>query len=174
MEQPFGASPGLTVTLDPSPLKETMCPASMSFSVAPRSWSWRTRLRVMPLSLAIAPATMKVPASIRSGMTVWCVPPREVTPSMVMRRVPAPSILAPIEMRKSARSTTSGSQAADSMMVVPLARTAAIMRLSVPRTVGPCLPRRSTSVPVRPSFAAMNMLPPSVSMVAPIAWRPFR
>ena len=94
---------------------------------------------------------------------------------MVMRLVPAPSILAPIPMRKLARSTTSGSQAADSMMVVPFAKTAAIMILSVPRTVGPCLPRRSTSSPISPpSGAAISMLPPSMSITAPSARRPLR
>ena len=94
---------------------------------------------------------------------------------MVMRLVPAPSICAPIPMRKLARSTTSGSQAADSMMVVPFAKTAAIIMLSVPNTVGPCLPRRSTSSPTRPpSGAIMSMLPPSISIIAPSARRPFR
>ncbi len=115
-----------------------------------------------------------MPASIRSGMMVCSTPCSFSTPSMVTRLVPAPSILAPIELRKLARSTTSGSQAADSMMVVPLARTAAIMRLSVPRTVGPCLPRRSTSVPVRPLGAFMSMLPPSMLMSAPMARSPLR
>ena len=59
-----------------------------------------------------------------------------------MRRVPAPSIFAPILLRKLARSTTSGSAAAPSMTVSPSARTAAIITLSVPRTVGRTLPRK--------------------------------
>ena len=55
--------------------------------------------------------------------------------------VPAPSIFAPILLRKFARSTTSGSHAAPSMTVTPSANTAAIITLSVPRTVGPNFPR---------------------------------
>ncbi len=57
-----------------------------------------------------------------------------------MRSVPAPSIFAPILLRKFARSTTSGSHAAPSMTVTPSASTAAIITLSVPSTVGPNLP----------------------------------
>jgi hypothetical protein len=48
-----------------------------------------------------------------------------------------PVILAPIWLRKFARSVTSGPQAADSMTVVPLAKQAAIITLSVPSTVEP-------------------------------------
>jgi len=43
--------------------------------------------------------------------------------------------VAPMAMRKLARSVTSGSLAAFSMMVVPSARVAAIIRFSVPVTV---------------------------------------
>ena len=53
-----------------------------------------------------------------------------------MREVPAPLILAPMALRKSARSRTSGSRAAFSMTVVPLASTAAISTLSVPVWLG--------------------------------------
>ncbi len=55
----------------------------------------------------MAPATRKVPASIRSGMTVCSTPPSSATPSISMRGVPAPEIFAPIAMRKFARSITS-------------------------------------------------------------------
>ena len=100
-----------------------------------------TRFSVTSLP-AIAAATRKVPASMRSGMTSCSAPCSSFTPSMMIRRVPAPSIFAPILLSKFARSMTSGSAAALSMTVVPSARTAAIMTLSVPRTVGPSLPRR--------------------------------
>ncbi len=52
-----------------------------------------------------------------------------------MRSVPAPWILAPMAIRKLARSTTSGSRAAFSITVCPSASTAAIIRFSVPVTV---------------------------------------
>src|SRR5205823_377036 len=106
-----------------------------------------TRLTVTPVP-AIAPATRKVPASIRSGMMSCSAPCNSLTPSTMILRVPAPSIFAPILLRKSARSHTSGSCAAPSITVVPSARTAAIMMLSVPRTVGPNLPRKLMTVPV--------------------------
>ena len=49
--------------------------------------------------------------------------------------VPIPPICAPIALRHSARSTTSGSRAAFSITVVPSASVAAIIRFSVPVTV---------------------------------------
>jgi len=49
--------------------------------------------------------------------------------------LPAPLIRAPMAKRHWARSTTSGSRAAFSSVVVPSARQAAIMRFSVPVTV---------------------------------------
>ena len=52
-----------------------------------------------------------------------------------MVELPAPSICAPIAIRQWARSTTSGSCAAFSMIVVPCASVAAIMMFSVPVTV---------------------------------------
>ncbi len=52
-----------------------------------------------------------------------------------MRGVPAPEIFAPILLRQSARSTTSGSQAALSITVVPWASEAAIIAVWVPPTV---------------------------------------
>ena len=48
---------------------------------------------------------------------------------------PAPLILAPISLSMFARSTISGSRAALSMVVVPLAKTDAIMRFSVAPTL---------------------------------------
>ena len=102
----------------------------------------------------MAPATRKVPASMRSGMTVcsapcssfdalecgsgWCRRPRSSRPSA---------------LRKLARSTTSGSAAAPSMTVCPSASTAAIITLSVPSTVEPCFPRMSMTAPRSPRLA---------------------
>ena len=55
--------------------------------------------------------------------------------------------LAPISLRRLARSTISGSRAALSIVVVPLAKTEAIMRFSV----APTLAKESVTVsPVRP------------------------
>ena len=83
----------------------------------------------------IAPATIRVPASMRSGSTRWVVPPSSVTPSISIRSVPAPWIWAPIAFKSAARSPISGSRAAFSITVVPEARAAAIIRFSVPVTV---------------------------------------
>ena len=90
----------------------------------------------------IAPASAKVPASIRSGITVWCPPCSSGTPVITSRGVPIPLIVAPMPTRKLARSSTSGSQAAFSMTVFPSARTAAHMTLAVPVTLGPYAPPR--------------------------------
>ena len=98
---------------------------------------------------------------------VCSTPFSESTPSITTRRVPAPEIRAPILTRKLARSTTSGSLAAESITVVPRASTAAIMRLSVPRTVGPCFPLMSISPPTSPSGALKTMSPASMSTLAP-------
>jgi hypothetical protein len=54
---------------------------------------------------------------------------------MVRISLSIPSILAPMAVRKRARSPTSGSMAAFLITVVPLARVAAIIRFSVPVTV---------------------------------------
>ena len=53
------------------------------------------------------------------------------TPSTTIRDVPAPVMRAPMARRNTARSATSGSRAAFSMTVVPLASTAAMRTLSV-------------------------------------------
>jgi len=58
------------------------------------------------------------------------------TPWTSIVALPTPSILAPIAERKAARSPISGSRAAFSMTVVPLAATAAINRFSVAPTLG--------------------------------------
>jgi hypothetical protein len=61
--------------------------------------------------------------------------------------VPAPSILAPIAIRQSARFTISGSRAAPAISVSPLASDAAIRRFSVAPTDGF---GSRISAPVRP------------------------
>ena len=147
-------------------------PQFSSAVVTERICSGSTRLIEIPFP-QIAPATRNVPASIRSGMMSCSAPCNSFTPSMIKRRVPAPSIFAPILLKKFARSTTSGSCAAPSITVVPSASTAAIMTLSVPRTVGPNFPRRLMTAP--PNFGAKTlMLPPSTRTAAPSASNPLR
>ena len=79
---------------------------------------------------------------------------RRSTPSMTIRSVPAPLILAPMAIRKFARSTTSGSRAAFSSTVSPSASVAAIMRFSVPVTVTVSSTRRA---PLRRSGARLDV-----------------
>ena len=73
---------------------------------------------------------------MRSGTTVWVTGCRLSTPTTVIVELPAPSTSAPMAFRKSARSAISGSRAALSMTVVPLALTAAMSRFSVAPTLG--------------------------------------
>ena len=68
---------------------------------------------------------------MRSGTTVWSTGVSSSTPSISMVEDPAPRIMAPIRFKKAARSAISGSLAALSITVVPLARTAASNRFSV-------------------------------------------
>ena len=92
---------------------------------------------------------------------------------MRMESVPAPLMSAPMELRKLARSTMCGSLAAFSMVVVPSARLAAIIRFSVAPTLGT---RRKMRSP-------FNRPPPGTSATtsssriwidAPRISRPFR
>jgi hypothetical protein len=83
-----------------------------------------------------AAAIANVPASMRSGMIVCSIGCSSSTPSIVMIAVPAPVTLAPILFSTTPRSSTSGSRAAFSMTVRPLASAAAIIRFSQPVTVG--------------------------------------
>jgi hypothetical protein len=90
---------------------------------------------------------------MRSGTTVWVTPdsdPRS-TPSTVMVEVPAPRMLAPMRFRNEARSQISGSLAALSMTVVPLASTEAIRAFSVAPTLGYS---RTMRVPVSAAASA--------------------
>ena len=84
----------------------------------------------------IAAAIISEPASIRSGITRCSAPCRRSTPSISITWVPAPEIRAPIAVSIRARSCTSGSRAAFSIVVRPRARTAAIMMFSVAPTEG--------------------------------------
>ncbi len=73
---------------------------------------------------------------MRSGMIEYSTSFKEVTPVIVITEEPAPSIFAPALLRKFARSTISGSLAQFSSVVIPSAKTAAIITFSVPPTVG--------------------------------------
>ena len=117
---------------------------------------------------AAATAHKKVPASIRSGMTLCWAPCSTSTPSMVSLSLPIPLILAPILTSNSAKSLTSGSRAAFSKVVVPLAKLAAINRFSVPVTV---IMSVRIDAPCKRSALA-SILPPLIFMVAPIAFKP--
>ena len=75
---------------------------------------------------------------------------------------------APILIKHSARSTTSGSRAEFSSVVVPSAKQAAIIKFSVPVTV-------TMSIKIRAPLSLVTlawMSPPSMVMVAPIASKP--
>ena len=127
------ASPPATVR----PLSSTLILAPASFSLSMQaSRCAGSQPRSVTCPRVRAAATMKVPASIRSGMTVNVVGCKASIPWIVTIEVPAPSIRAPIPVRTSASATISGSRAAFLRTVVPSARTAVIMRFSVPVTVG--------------------------------------
>ena len=106
--------------------------------------------RIEAATFAIAAAAMaKVAASIRSAMTSCSAPCNSLTPVMVTVGLPTPESLAPIAVRNFARSTTSGSHAALSIIVTPSASTAAIMALAVPSTVEPARPPRNIGPPTK-------------------------
>ena len=88
-----------------------------------------------------------------------------VTPVTSIRGEPAPSICAPISTSIAAMSWISGSRAAFSMIVVPLASTAAIMIVSVAPTLGKS---SQTSAPCRPCGASAITKPCSMWTFAPI------
>ena len=85
---------------------------------------------------------------MRSGMTECDAPESSSTPSMTIRGLPSPVILAPMERKRRATSTTSGSHAAPSITVRPLARVAAHMTFSVAPTLEPLGPPRKIVAPV--------------------------
>ena len=142
-------------------------PASVSFErVAPMVWGAAWRRTMSPP--AAPTAQRKLPASIRSAMTLCVAPCRASTPSITMRSVPCPLIRAPILMSSSAKSTTSGSRAAFSKTVWPCASTAAIIKFSVPVTV--TMSVRITAPCSRLAFATTK--PCSMRISAPSAAKP--
>ena len=119
----------------PSSSSVTSTPISIILEIRGRLCS-QTASLIRTSPLVMAAATIKVPASIRS-CTTWCSAPCSLsTPLMVKVSVPAPLMLAPILFKRMAKSTISGSRAAFSMTVVPLARVAAIIRFWVAPTLG--------------------------------------
>ena len=121
---------------------------------------------------AMPTAARYVAATTRSGTTAWRVGRSASTPSISMREVPAPRTTAPMSQSMAARSATSGSFAAFSMIVVPLARTAAMSRLSVAVWLGYS---RTTLVPTsRPPGTVPRTSPCDDSKRAPMALRPLR
>ena len=81
-------------------------------------------------------AMSSVPASMRSPMISLSTGVSSSTPSISIVDVPAPMTCAPMRLRNAARSVTSGSRAALSITVWPLASTAAVSRFSVAPTLG--------------------------------------
>ena len=83
-----------------------------------------------------AAADISVAATMRSGIIACTAGLSFFIPSITTVLSPAPCIFAPQALRKSARSTISGSRAALLITVVPFAVTAAIMIFSVAPTDG--------------------------------------
>ena len=129
----FGRLPSISRVIVSS-VTSTWAPASRNLSI--------TASKVLALVFLqtirppeIAAATKNVPVSIRSGTTLCSQPVKRSTPSIVMASEPAPLIFAPILFRNSAVSAISGSRAAFSITVVPLAKVAAIMMERVAPTL---------------------------------------
>ena len=109
---------------------------------------------------------------MRSGITGKVLlfrDPSEWPPSITISDVPKPEILAPREFKNSARQTTSGSSAAFFKIVLPLAPTAAIIRVSVPVTLET---RKKNSVPTKPFGAVISYLSLTSETLAPIFSNP--
>ena len=98
-------------------------------------------------------AIAQVPATIRSATALWLVGCSCSTPVISRVDEPMPSIWAPIDTIIRHRSTISGSRAALSMTVVPLASTAAVMMFSVAPTLG-----KSSQIVVPRSSRASAMM----------------
>ena len=121
---------------------------------------------------AIPTAARYVAATTRSATTACRAGRSDSTPSISMREVPAPRTTAPMSHSMEARSATSGSFAAFSITVVPLASTAAMSRLSVAVWLGYS---RTTRVPTRrPPGTVPRTSPWDDSKRAPMAVRPVR
>jgi len=137
-------------TAIPSSVAKTSAPISASFDSTRSRWSARAPRSTTRPPVAHA-AIANVPASTRSGITECSTGRNSRTPSIWIVGVPTPSIRAPIAIRRSARSESSGSRAAFSMTVVPRAATAAIRTFSVAPTLGKS---RLTIAPRRPPVSA--------------------
>ena len=119
---------------------------------------------------AMPHAMSSVPASTRSAMISLSAGTSSSTPSISIVAVPAPITCAPMRSRNAARSVTSGSRAAFSITVVPLASTAAHIRFSVAPTLGNS---STTRAPCSASQRACTN-PCATSTSAPIDSRPRR
>ena len=109
------------------------------------------------------------PASIRSGITVCSTAVSSDTPCTVMNPVPPPLISAPILERNAITSSTSGSCAVLSIIVVPGASDAAMIRFSVPVCDGVS---RYRCAPRSPAGAVILMTESPSSTVAPSRAKP--
>ena len=119
---------------------------------------------------ATATAARYVAAWMRSATVRWSAAfsdPRS-TPLTTMRDVPMPLMSAPMSTSRSHMSTTSGSRAALSIVVVPSANTAAVTMFSVAPTLGN---EKAISAPWRRSAVACSS-PWANLNEAPIASRP--
>ena len=118
----------------------------------------------------IAAATAQVPATIRSETVVYSTGCNVLTPVMVSSDPPIPEISAPIATNMLQISTISGSRAALSITVTPVAVTAAINSVSVAPTLGKS---KYTCVPIRPPVGACTTkYPCSLATTAPMRSRP--
>ncbi len=99
----------------------------------------------------VAAANAHGPATIRSGTTRCRAGCSASTPWITSVEPPTPSIWAPISISIREMSTISGSRAALSITVVPVASTAAIRMFSVAPTDGKSSP---TAAPRRPCGAS--------------------
>ena len=144
----------------------TSAPHSCSLSATATTCAGSQRLTVTSPRVT-APAIIRVPVTIRSGMIAYSVPWSSLTPSIWIVSEPAPTILAPIARKKLAKSTTSGSIATFSSVVDPSARTAASIAFTVAPTLGI---RNSIRAPVSRFFRDCAMRQPcSVETRAPSA-----
>ena len=119
----------------------------------------------------MTPPHRKEPASMRSGMVLLNPGCNSGTPWTTRDRVPLPSILAPMLSSKSIRESISGSIAAFSRTLVPLARVAAIRTFTVAPTE--TMGKRKLPPGKGPSLVA-STYPWVTSIFAPRASSPFK
>ena len=135
-------------TRKPSTSHSTSAPAVASLS-STISRCWGRAPRTVTSPRVITAPTAQVPATMRSPTVAWVTGSRRRTPSISSVEVPAPLIRAPIRISSVHRSTISGSRAALSMTVTPLASTAAISTFSVAPTLGKSSQMVAAGEPVR-------------------------